>query len=628
MLIINRFIQIADKFQSNRIELNEVFSDASESDIDQVLEALYVIANRRMDFGDPIQLDEIATAIPDLLSDESVLEVAVEISIDGLVATGNQATYGPDELVAQLREVHDAYAGSGHTATSRRLVQPPKDSAEQRLPRAFGPPGIDGAPRYDLRRVLGSGNQGTVFEAVDQVFSDGQLPVYVALKTFYDDSVGTKLLSEGKLARRIRHRNVASVTDQGITEHGSVYVVYELIDGQPLDEWVKLKGDALRVRQICKIMLGICEGVQAAHASGIVHRDLKPSNILIDRDSRPVITDFGIASTKNIDPSLSANYGTRGSLAFMAPEQYEGGEGSRAPLVDVYALGGLMYWLLSTRFPNGDRVAEAIDWLENHEQGGPFRDSASIQDPRLRGVVNKAIMLDPSERYQSAEAFAQAIRNYVDHHPIDGIDTGVSTKVWLFAKRKPAFLAVYILALGIIAVAASSYMSSQYQQRMNIQALEHQASVSELNHQIEVSKVYADGLENRVDTARGMIESWSKTLRASDQENAVMLNLLFLHSQSLNTALSEDPMFFKELIERKAQVARDYVEQLDPATTSPIQMALWHELIGNWIKDSDPVESVAHSREAVRLIELYAPEDELWARAIRSTLPQPQYEGY
>ena len=89
MIIINRFLQIADRFDKGKIKLDQVFGDARADEIDHVLKALYVIADRRMDSGDPVQLEEIAEAIPELIEDEAVLEAAVEISIDGLVATGH-----------------------------------------------------------------------------------------------------------------------------------------------------------------------------------------------------------------------------------------------------------------------------------------------------------------------------------------------------------------------------------------------------------------------------------------------------------------------------------------------------------------------------------------------------------
>lgn len=620
MMIINRFLQIASRVNGRRIELTEVFSDAGLNEVDAVLEALYVIANRRIDAGDPIQLVEIANAIPELIEDESVLEAAVEISIDGLIATGQRDLARSDDLARQLQHLAGTRLQAQRTIEQKpREISKPSRNAE-RLPRHFGPADLDGQPRYELRRVLGSGNQGVVYEAVDGVFSDGESPVYVALKIFYDSELGQFSQSEGSIARRVRHRNIACVTDQGVADNGEAFVAFELIQGLPLDVWFKKYGQNLSVEDKCLMAIKICEGVQAAHAAGVVHRDIKPSNILIDQDGEPVITDFGISSTKLQDTATCGSYGTRGSLAFMAPEQYAGETGKAAPLVDIYAIGGVLLWMLTARFPNGDKVVDAIDWLENHDQGGPRRVESLSLNPRLSSVLLRSLRLDPSDRYQSATAFGEDLQRVVSHEPLPWFDTSPWARSLLYLRRNPIFVAVYLAILAVVGSAVGVVMSVNHAHTQQVAEMQHAAQVEGLEHEVEVSSVRAEEYLQRMQIARTMIGSWSRTLDADASEQAVLFNLLFLQSQTQTNALNDDPDFQQELLDRKVEVASSYVDSLDPATTSPILRALWHEMIAGWLTSTEPLEASVHRKMALELVERYAPDDAQWQETLKEAI--------
>ena len=619
MIIVNRFLQIAERFGNTKIELEKVFQDAQAHEVDHVLKALYVIADKRMDMGDPVQLEEIAKSIPELIEDESVLEAAVEISIDGLIATGRESQRRTEDLEEQLRLL-----------ARTEIMRQDDDSASQdpdraqsnsqrgaQLPREFGPKDLDGRPRYELRRVLGAGNQGVMYEAIDRLFSDEFEPVYVAVKIFHEVDEAERFSTEGIAARKVRHPNVAAVVDHGKSESGEVFVAYELIRGTPLDDWVK-RHPGLRNQEQIRLVIEIAKGVQAAHAAGIVHRDIKPGNIIVDDSGKPVITDFGIASTKHQLPSLSGRYGTRGSLAFMAPEQFRG-EMQDAPLVDVYAIGGLLYWMVTTSFPNGDRVGEAIGWLDEREAGGPSRNALSIHHPTVRAILLKALALDPSERYQSAEALAHDLVCMLQHRPVAGVEEGRWTRASLFLRRNRYAVAIYIFFVIAVSMLFALIVRQQFDRQLARESIAHVQEVERLNHQIEMEVLKSDQLTERMLMAREMVASWVKTLDAEATETAVLFNLLFLHSQSLNGPLVEDPAFLSDLLERRVEVAIEYAESIDPDQSSPIERALWFEMIAGWLEHTQPERAGVYKQRAAALVERYAPHDEIWLLSLQSS---------
>jgi eukaryotic-like serine/threonine-protein kinase len=196
------------------------------------------------------------------------------------------------------------------------------------------------AGRYEILGLVGSGGMGTVYRARDK-----ELDEVVALKllrrdVLHDSGMLERFRQEVKLARRVTHRNVARTFDIGESD-GEKFLTMELVDGEGLGTLLSREG-ALPLDRVVTIADGICAGLQAAHAAGIIHRDLKPDNVLLARDGRVVLTDFGIARVLS-DAGRAVTVGLAlGTPAYMAPEQVEGASDLDAR-VDVYALGGILY---------------------------------------------------------------------------------------------------------------------------------------------------------------------------------------------------------------------------------------------------------------------------------------------
>ncbi|MDC3955012.1 protein kinase domain-containing protein [Polyangium jinanense] len=205
-------------------------------------------------------------------------------------------------------------------------------------------PGERVAGRYSLLGLLGVGGMGSVYRARDE-----ELEEIVALKVLRQDLVNEpgmleRFRREVKLARRVTHKNVARVFDIG--EHGAdKYLTMEYVEGEPLNVVLARQG-ALPVARVVEIATAICAGLAAAHAAGVVHRDLKPENVLMAKDGRVVITDFGIARMHEPEGSRTQVGAVIGTPAYMAPEQVQGlaDIDTRA---DIYALGAMLYELFT-----------------------------------------------------------------------------------------------------------------------------------------------------------------------------------------------------------------------------------------------------------------------------------------
>jgi serine/threonine-protein kinase len=204
--------------------------------------------------------------------------------------------------------------------------------------------------RYEILGLLGAGGMGNVYKARDL-----ELDEIVALKVLRPELVGApgsleRFRREVKLARRVTHANVARVFDLG-EQGGDKIITMEWIDGEALSALLEREAP-LPVSRAVELIGAIAAGVGAAHAAGVVHRDLKPDNVLLAKDGRVLVTDFGIARAVATAVTVGSFVGTP---AYMAPEQVEGTDaGERA---DVYALGVMLFEMLTGQLPwRGDSV--------------------------------------------------------------------------------------------------------------------------------------------------------------------------------------------------------------------------------------------------------------------------------
>ena len=209
----------------------------------------------------------------------------------------------------------------------------------------IGPPLI---PGYKILEVLGRGGVGVVYKAAHL-----RLNRVVALKMLLAGALATRaerqrFSRESEVVAKLRHPNIVQVYDVGDLD-GRPYFTMEFVEGGSLAEMIA--GTPRPARQSAELVATLAEAMQAAHRGGIVHRDLKPSNILLTADGTPKICDFGLARQLEFGPSLTQSWATVGTPSYMAPEQAAGKSCEAGPAADLYALGAVLYELLTGRPP-------------------------------------------------------------------------------------------------------------------------------------------------------------------------------------------------------------------------------------------------------------------------------------
>ena len=333
-------------------------------------------------------------------------------------------------------------------------------STDPAVPSAIGP--------YRLLRELGVGGMGQVWLA-EQTEPVRRLVALKLIRSgFYDPEITQRFLAERQSLALMNHPSIAKVFDAGTTPAGQPYLVMEYVDGCPITDYCDR--NQLSIAQRLRLFQLVCDGVQHAHQKAIIHRDLKPSNILItevDGKPAPRIIDFGIAKAMaqslDAERTLTRVGSLVGTLGYMSPEQAEGGSDDIDTRSDVYALGIVLYQLLTGELPFDQKNItwyEALRQLREEEAPRPsdkFRTArvrlssrrlaaahnrtteAAALDRQLRGdldsIALKAIEKDRDRRYDTPSALAADIEHFLQNEPVTAHAAGVGYLARKYVRR-------------------------------------------------------------------------------------------------------------------------------------------------------------------------------------------------
>jgi serine/threonine protein kinase len=273
-------------------------------------------------------------------------------------------------------------------------------------------PGRIIAGKYQLDSVLGEGAMGTVWCAT-HLFLHQKVAVKLILPELADsDAARARFDAEAKAAAALRSRFVVQIFDSGITDGGVPYLVMEYLTGEPLEDRVERTGP-LSVEHAVQVIGQVARGLSRAHAEGIVHRDLKPANVFLaeseDGEHVAKILDFGIAKVQRGGAvSATATGAVIGTPLFMSPEQARGSK-TVDFRSDLYSLGMVTYWALTGTYAfGGDALGELIISICTHPL--PSLVAARPELPaRMDWWFARACARDPNERFESADAFLDAL---------------------------------------------------------------------------------------------------------------------------------------------------------------------------------------------------------------------------
>ena len=253
--------------------------------------------------------------------------------------------------------------------------------------------------RYEVAERVGTGGMADVYRGYDHKLQ--RAVAIKALKSEYseDASFVRKFQSEAQAAAGLMHANIVNVYDVG-EQSGLYYMVMELVEGITLKEYIEKKR-RLPAREVISIALQVCMGIQMAHQNHIIHRDIKPQNIMISKDGKVKVTDFGIARAASSTSTNTISTNAMGSVHYTSPEQARGGFSDEKS--DIYSLGITMYEMLTGRLPfDGETV---VSVAIKHLQEELVKPSAYVQGiPRsLEDIVLKCTQKGAEKRYTNIE---------------------------------------------------------------------------------------------------------------------------------------------------------------------------------------------------------------------------------
>ena len=428
----------------------------------------------------------------------------------------------PEEVCADatelLQEVRERW---GHLRNIQLKLQalfpqsdkPPGDGVTQPH---LGVASLTRIPGYDVTEVLGSGGMGIVYKGIHR-----KLNRTVALKMLLSSRSPTAsarqavaaLSREAQAIAAMRHANIVQVHDAGEAD-GCPYFTMEYMEGGTLAK--KLAGVPMSVADAASMIATLARAVEAAHQRGIVHRDLKPSNVLLTADGTPKISDFGLAIRTVGLPARLDSEPTEarvGTPSYMAPEQASGIGCAVGPLADVYALGAILYEMLTGRPPfRGESPAETVRQLLSQDLVMPSR--LNSRTPRdLETICLKCLQKDPLRRYETAGELADDVRRFQHNEPIRARPVSLLERaIKLVRRHKAATLAlataVMLLAfvLGIATwVAATNRAADQdLHEAVQLQRLSQWSAADRVidRASVRIAAVASSDLHRRLEQAR------------------------------------------------------------------------------------------------------------------------------
>lgn len=388
---------------------------------------------------------------------------------------------------------------------------------------------------YELERQLGFGGMGDVWLARR---NDGRFEGAVALKVLHahvaQSSARERFLREGRILGQLSHPHIARLLDAGATSLGVLYLVLEYVEGQPIDRWCDER--RLDIQARLRLFLQVCDAVTHAHAHLVIHRDLKPANILVTGRAEIKLLDFGIAKLIEAEKPAEETELTRlGGRAltpdFAAPEQILGQAITTA--TDVYALGILLYLLLSGRKPFRRQqlatrelerlvlTTEAVS-LERAVVAG--EDAAAIAEQRhstpqklrrslsgdLDTIIAKALRPEAERRYASVEQFSADVGRHLAGHPVLAARDTWMYRTRKFVSRHVAGVTVATASVLLLAgFAVAMYVQMQRTARERVRAEQVSSFLVDL---FETSDPYK-GRGNEV-TARELLDSGTRQIES------------------------------------------------------------------------------------------------------------------
>jgi serine/threonine-protein kinase len=452
-------------------------------------------------------------------------------------------------------------------ADAPTLTRVGSDGTPREAPTGFAPPG------YEVLSELGRGGMGVVYKARQK-----SLNRLVALKVILGAGHAgadqlTRFRAEATTAAQLQHPNIVQVFEVG--EHaGQPFFSLELVEGGSLAD--RLKGEPQPPREAAELVRTLALAVQHAHSKGVVHRDLKPSNILLENDQSPMtndqtktgwslvtghwsfrtkITDFGLAKQQSTDTRLTASGAILGTPSYMAPEQAAGDGSAVGPAVDVYALGAILYELLTGRPPfKAASVMDTVLQVLHEDPVPPSRLQPKL--PRdLETICLKCLAKKPDQRYASAAALADDLGRFLGGESILARPASPVGRALKWARRHPARAVVlFVLAVPLPLALASMVFLWAHATAAKKDAEQQKANA---DRERELAQGYLHNALGTMDRILDRVgdERLARIPAVQEERNAILGDALAFF-ESLLRIDSTDPRVREQTAQTYARVAR------------------------------------------------------------------------
>jgi WD40 repeat protein/predicted Ser/Thr protein kinase len=372
---------------------------------------------------------------------------------------------------------------------------------------------------YELIERIASGGMGVVYKArqlgLERIVAIKVLP----FGPFTREEFVRRFQLEAGAAARLRHPGIVTIYEVGRAD-GFPFFSMEYVEGATLADLVR--GGPLEPGRAVRLVRAVAEAIHYAHQQGILHRDLKPSNVLVDALDQPRITDFGLARNLAEDSELTVSGQALGSPNFMPPEQAEGRHKKMTPRSDVYALGAMLYFLLTGRPPFA--ADSAVATLRQVVQNDPV--APRLLNPglprNLETICLRCLEKEPSRRYTTAQEVGDELGRFQRSEPILARPITLVERAWRWCHRRPV---VATLLVALLAVLATGFSATLWQWR---RAEQNAGQLAESVTRLELERA-EDRLE-REETAAALA-SPARLLRAEPEHRVASWRILSVLSQ-------------------------------------------------------------------------------------------------
>jgi serine/threonine protein kinase/predicted Zn-dependent protease len=477
---------------------------------------------------------------------------------------------------------------------------------------------------YELLEEIGRGGQGVVYRAHQKSLNRTVALKVIGLGPWTTETHLKRFRREAEAAASLDHPSIVPIYEVGERD-GQCYFSMKFVEGGQLDEVVTR--EPMPIRRAVGLIAKVARTVHYAHQHGILHRDIKPGNILLDANSEPHLTDFGLARLVEAESTVTATLDVLGTPSYMAPEQARGNSGQGAAVssppkdagimraTDVYGLGAVLYQLLTGHPPfAGGTTYETIKLLLDTEPRPPRLLNPKI-DRDLSAICLKCLEKDPKRRYSSALALAEDLDHWLKHEPISAKPSGVFIHARKWVRRNPSttVLLTLLVALAVgLGVTVWNHNPTAVIPR-SIAVLPFENLSEDPNN-----AYFAEGIQEEILTRLASVADLRVISRTSTQR---------YHSKPGNLAEIAKQLGVANIVEGSVQKAADQVRVNVQLINAQTDSHLWADTYDRKLTDILGVESEIAKRIAESLQAKLTGREEA-ALAVKPTNNPEAYDAY